>query len=118
VVIYCWNVGAQQTNLRFDSSWRQNFNTEIAPWRVKFVLPPKTVRLILAENGSGISFDLLLGRDGLACLEDHHIAINRGGGDTDQTRYSQSHNVNGKLTLSNRAGRELIDPRFRGDGTA
>lgn len=83
------NVAGHQTTLRFNRCWRRNFATEVGPYKMAIEEPLRLIRLTLADNDSGISFDVLWEGTSPAFLEDHHIATNRGRRTTDQTRYSQ-----------------------------
>lgn len=91
------NIRGHQRTLRFNRCWRRNFNVEVGPWKVEFVVPMKTIRLTLAENESGISYDILWEGTSPAFEEEHHVATNRGRRTTDQTRYSQSGKCSGWL---------------------
>lgn len=93
------NIRGQQTTLRFNRCWRRDFSLRIGPWRIEFVEPLKTVRLVLEENSSGISFDILWEGTSPAFLEEHHVAVNRGRRTTDQTRYSQPGKATGRLSF-------------------
>jgi hypothetical protein len=89
------NVRGHQRTLRFNRTWRRNFLVEIGPWKVEFVEPMKRIRLTLAPNDSGISYDLMWEGTAPAFEEEHHIATNRGRRVTDQTRYSQPGHATG-----------------------
>jgi hypothetical protein len=89
------NIKGYQHTVRFNRCWRRNFNVEVGPWKVEFVEPMKAIRLTLADNGSGVSYDILWEGTSPAVEEDHHIATNRGRRTTDQTRYSQAGKVTG-----------------------
>jgi hypothetical protein len=83
------NVAGYQVTLRFNRCWRQNFDLMVGPYKMTIEEPLKRIRLSLADNDSGLSFDILWEGTSPAFLEDHHIATNRGRRTTDQTRYSQ-----------------------------
>ena len=100
------NVRGHQTTLRFNRTWRRDFNLKIGPWEAEFVEPLRKIRLVLRENQSGIRFDLLWEGTSPAFLEEHHVAVNRGRRTTDQTRYSQPGMASGSIGL-----------RGTGDGT-
>ena len=102
------NVAGHQITVRFNRCWRRNFNVEIGPWKVEFLQPLRTVRLSLAENGSGLSFDLIWEGTSPAFLEQHHVAENRGRRTTDQTRYSQPGKVKGWIRLHDKTWE--VDP--------
>lgn len=91
------NIRGKQTTLRFNRCWRRDFNVRIGPWRVELIEPLKTLRLVLEENDSGITFDVLWEGTSPAFLEEHHVASNRGRRSTDQTRYSQPGKATGVL---------------------
>ena len=93
------NVRGQQTTLRFNRVWRRDFALRIGPWRIEFVEPLKTIRLVLEANASGMSFDLLWEGTSPAFLEEHHVATHRGRRSTDQSRYSQPGKASGTLRL-------------------
>jgi len=93
------NVAGRQVTLRFNRVWRDNFEIAIGPWRVEFVEPLKRIRLSLAENDSGMTFDVMWEGTSPAFLEDHHSATHRGRLTTDQTRYSQPGKANGWIDL-------------------
>lgn len=96
------NVKGRQTTLRFNRCWRRNFNIEIGPWKVEFVELMRKIRLTLAENDSGINFDILWEGSSPAFLEEPHSAMNRGRYTTDQMRYSQPGTCSGFLRLRDR----------------
>ena len=96
------NVRGHQTTLRFNRTWRRDFNLKIGPWEAEFVEPLRKIRLVLGENQSGIRFDLLWEGTSPAFLEEHHVAVNRGRRTTDQTRYSQPGKASGSIGLGNR----------------
>ncbi|GLR65462.1 hypothetical protein GCM10010909_01400 [Acidocella aquatica] len=93
------NVRGHQTTLRFNRVWRRDFSLRIGPWRIEFVEPLKTIRLVLEENASGMTFNLLWEGTSPAFLEEHHVATHRGRRSTDQSRYSQPGKVSGTLAL-------------------
>ena len=107
------NVHGHQTTLRFNRAWRRNFNVEIGPWKVEFVEPLKRIRLTLAENDSGMAFDILWEGTSPAFLEEHHIAVNRGRRGTDQSRYSQPGRCGGWLQSRDRRW-EVTPDRWTG----
>lgn len=80
---------------RFNRTWRGNFDIAIGPWRVEILEPLKKLRLVLEDNGSGLSFDIIWEGVSPAFEEDHHTAENRGRLTTDQTRYSQPGRASG-----------------------
>lgn len=96
------NVRGQQTTVRFNRCWRGNFDIAIGPWRVEFIKPLREIRLSMADNDSGLSFDLVWEGTSPAFLEDHHVAEHRGRRTTDQTRYSQPGKARGWIRLGER----------------
>jgi len=80
------NVAGRQFTVRFSRCWRQNFETEVGPYHMKIVEPLKKIRLVLDQNDSGFSFDILWEGTSPAFLEEHHVATNRGRRTTDPTR--------------------------------
>ncbi|WP_340316249.1 hypothetical protein [Rhizorhabdus argentea] len=93
------NVRGHQTTLRFNRVWRPDFSLKIGPWRVEFIEPLKSLRLVLERNESGMEFDILWTGSSPAFLEEHHIATHRGRRTTDQTRYSQPGFAQGTMSL-------------------
>ncbi|MFA5524984.1 MAG: hypothetical protein WDA24_11555 [Tissierellales bacterium] len=93
------NVAGQQFTLRFSRCWRRQFELEVGPIRILIEEPLRKLRLILDENDSGLSFNLLWEGTSPAFLEEHHIATNRGRRTTDQTRYSQPGKATGFIQL-------------------
>jgi hypothetical protein len=93
------NVGGYQVTLRFNRTWRSNFNLEVGPYKMVIEEPLKRIRLSLADNESGLGFDLMWEGTSPAFLEEHHIATNRGRRTTDQTRYSQPGKASGSITF-------------------
>lgn len=91
------NMNGYQVTLRFNRCWRRDFNLVVGPVRIEFVEPLKKIRLVLDENESGISFDVLWEGTSPAFLEDHHLATNRGRRTTDQRRYSQPGKCSGVI---------------------
>ncbi len=96
------NIAGHQTTLRFNRCWRRNFDLEVGPFKVTFVVPLKEIRLTLTGNDSGLSFDVLWKGTSPAFLEEHHLATNRGRRTTDQTRYSQPGKAEGWIDLRGR----------------
>jgi len=107
------NVRGHQTTLRFNRAWRRDFNLKIGPWRVEFVEPLRQLRLVLEENDSGMTFDLLWTGSSPAFLEEHHVATNRGRRTTDQTRYSQPGFAQGTIALHGQSW-EVTPDRWSG----
>jgi hypothetical protein len=103
------NIAGYQVTLRFNRCWRRNFNLEVGPYKMIIVEPLKKIRLVLDENESGISFDLLWEGTSPAFLEEHHVATNRGRRTTDQRRYSQPGKVGGWLKFRGRSWN--VEPR-------
>jgi hypothetical protein len=97
------NVRGHQTTVRFNRTWRRNFELEIGPWRLQFIEPMKKIRLTLADNGSGLAFDLIWEGASPAFLEGHHVAVHRGRRTTDQSRYTQPGRVEGRISLGNQS---------------
>jgi hypothetical protein len=91
------NVAGIQRTFRFSRCWRRDFNLRVGPFRVEFVEPLKIIHLVLEENDSGISFDIVWKGSSPAFLEEHHTATNRGRRTTDQRRYSQPGTAEGSL---------------------
>jgi len=83
------NMRGRQRTLRLSRVWRGNYAIEVGPLRYEFVEPLRKIRLTLAENGSGLSFDVLWEAAGPPHLSSHHRAVSRGRLTTDQTRYNQ-----------------------------
>jgi hypothetical protein len=93
------NVAGQQLTVRFNRCWRGNFELQIGPYGIRFIEPLRKIQLTLAENPSGLTFDLMWEGSSPAFLEDHHVATNRGRRTTDQTRYSQPGKAQGWINL-------------------
>jgi hypothetical protein len=93
------NVAGQQFTVRFNRCWRRQFDTRVGPYRIEFLEPLRTIRLVLEPNDSGLSFDIVWEGTSPAFLEDHHVATNRGRRTTDQTRYSQPGKCRGWIQL-------------------
>ncbi|WP_220636590.1 hypothetical protein [Georgfuchsia toluolica] len=97
-----FNLGGVQRTFRFSRSWRQDYNLCVGPFRVQIIEPLKKIRLILDDNDSGISFDILWEGSSPAFLEGHHSAERRGRRTTDQSRYTQPGTTSGILRLGKR----------------
>lgn len=93
------NVDGQQHTVRFSRCWRRDFSLAIGPFSIEIIEPLKKIRLVLKENDSGQSFDILWEGSSPAFEEDRHIAVNRGRRTTDQTRYSQPGVCEGFIAL-------------------
>jgi hypothetical protein len=96
------NVAGQQFTVRFSRCWRGNFELQVGPYRIEFLEPLRRIRLVLEDNDSGLSFDLVWEGTSPAFLEEHHVAHNRGRRTTEQTRYSQPGKVSGWIDLRGR----------------
>ena len=66
--------------------------------RYEFVEPLRRLRLVLDDNPSGLSFNLMWEGSSAAIKEAHHLAVNRGRRTTDQTRYTQAGTASGSIT--------------------
>jgi len=97
-----FNLNGVQRTFRFSRCWRQNYDLSVGPFRVEVLEPLKKLQLVLEDNESGISFDILWEGSSPAHLEEHHIAQVRGRRTTDQSRYSQPGTTSGTLTLGDR----------------
>ena len=97
------NVHGHQTTVRFSRAWRRDFNLRVGPWRVEFIEPLKKLRLVLEDNDSGMTFDIVWTGSSPAFLEEHHSAMHRGRRTTDQTRYSQPGSAEGRITLGDKS---------------
>jgi hypothetical protein len=95
------NVNGRQFTTRFNRAWRREVSMRVGPYRIDVVEPMKTLRLVLEENASGLSFDVMWEGTSPAFLEQHHVATNRGRRTTDQTRYSQPGRCSGFIALGN-----------------
>jgi len=93
------NVAGQQFTTRFSRCWRRNFELDVGPFHLRFEEPLRRIRLVMDDNDSGLSFDLVWEGTSPAFLEDHHIAVRRGRRTTDQTRYSQPGRASGFIRL-------------------
>lgn len=98
-----FNLNGVQRTFRFSRCWRQNYNLEVGPFRVKVIEPLKTLQLSLDKNDSGISLDIEWTGSSPAFLEEHHSAMLRGRRTTDQSRYTQPGGTSGTLRLDDRA---------------
>jgi len=102
------NINGIQTTFRFSRCWRRDFNLVVGPFRIEFVEPLKKIRVTLAENDSGLSFEMFWEGTSPPVLEDHHLATNRGRATTDQSRYSQAGKVSGWINF--RGKHTVMDP--------
>lgn len=96
------NVAGQQHTVRFNRCWRRDFNLRIGPFRLEILEPLRRLRLVLEENESGQSFDVIWEGAAPPYLEQHHTAENRGRRTTDQSRYSQPGFCSGFIALRGR----------------
>jgi hypothetical protein len=93
------NVRGRQYTVRFSRCWRPNFQMEIGPYRIEVLEPMRKLRLVMEENDSGLTFDVIWEGASPAYLEKHHVASRRGRRTTDQTRYSQPGRCAGYIAL-------------------
>jgi hypothetical protein len=84
------NVAGQQHTVRFSRCWRRDMRTVVGPFSVEVIEPLRKLRLRLAPNEGGLTFDIAWDASSPAIVEEHHLAENRGRRTTDQTRYSQA----------------------------
>lgn len=96
------NVAGRQFTTRFSRCWRRDFNTVIGPYRMEVLEPLRKLRLVLEENESGQSFDILWEGSAPPSLEPHHYDESRGRATTDQSRYTQAGTVKGVVRLKDR----------------
>lgn len=96
------NENGHQVTFRFNRCWRRSFDLRVGPFSIEIVEPLKTIRLSLAENDSGLSFDLLWHGVCPPYLEPHHVATSRGRTTTDQRRYSQPGVAEGSIDFRGR----------------
>jgi hypothetical protein len=89
------NFRGRQRTVRMSRTWRQQFYTAVGPLRYDVVDPFKDIRLSMAKNAAGLSFDLHWLGLGPPHLSGHHRATVRGRRTTDQTRYNQSGTAQG-----------------------
>jgi hypothetical protein len=96
------NVAGQQHTVRFSRCWRRDMTTRIGPFIVEVLEPLRKLRVALATNDSGQSFDIVWEGSSPALLEDHHLAENRGRRTTDQSRFCQPGAPAGFIELNGR----------------
>jgi hypothetical protein len=96
------NIKGTQRTFRFSRCWRQDYNLRVGPFHVEVVEPLRRIRLVLQENESGISFDVVWEGASPPYLEEHHCAELRGRRTTDQSRYTQPGSARGALRLNGR----------------
>lgn len=85
--------------VRFSRCWRQSFELKIGPYRLEILEPLKKIRLVLEENESGQTFDIIWEGVVPPFLEKHHFAYNRGRLTTDQSRYCQPGRCSGFIAF-------------------
>lgn len=83
------NDNGNQFTVRFSRCWRRDFSLTVGPFTFEIIEPLKSMRLKMAQNDSGLSFDIVWEAACPAYLETHHLAMVRGRRTTDQSRYSQ-----------------------------
>jgi hypothetical protein len=83
------NVRGLQSTARLSRTWRQQWYTQLGPLRYDVIETYRDIRLSLATNEAGLSFDLHWLALGPAHLASHHRATVRGRRTSDQTRYNQ-----------------------------
>lgn len=102
------NIAGRQRSVRFSRCWRSDMRTRIGPFSVEVVEPLRRLHLALADNDSGIAFDLDWTGVSPAVLEEHHDAQNRMRKTTDQSRYCQAGASSGFIALGDR--RWAVEP--------
>lgn len=93
------SVRGVQTTVRASRVWRPDFSMEVGPISIEVLEPYEAIRLRLADNGSGLSFDLRWLGLAPPHEEAHHFAQHRARVTTDQTRYSQSGTASGWIEV-------------------
>lgn len=93
------NVRGRQVTVRFNRCWRRDFSMCVGPFRIEVIEPMRKLRIVLADNASGMSFGVVWEGTAPAFCEKHHVALRRGRRTTDQTRYSQPGRAAGVITL-------------------
>lgn len=96
------NVDGRQHTTRFSRCWRRDMDTRVGPFAVEVLEPLRQLRLRMAENETGLSFDILWTGVSPAVLEEHHLAANRMRRTTDQSRYCQAGKPEGVIRLGDR----------------
>lgn len=102
------NFAGRQRTVRFSRRWRENCDTSVGPFTIRIVEPYRDIHLTLADNDSGLSFDLHWLGSAPAFVEAHHIARNSARRTTDQTRYVQAGTATGVIELDDH--RWDVDP--------
>lgn len=97
------NIAGHQTTIRFNRCWRRNVALEIGPYRMTIIEPLRRIRIELADNDSGLTFDVMWEGTSPAFLEEHHFATHRGRRTTDQSRYSQAGKCTGWIRSRERS---------------
>jgi hypothetical protein len=102
------NLRGRQRTARLSRTWRQQFYTAVGALRYDVVEPYKDIRLSMAANESGVSFDLQWLGLGPPHLSQHHLATVRGRRTTDQTRYNQTGTARGWIEVAGE--RFIVEP--------
>lgn len=91
-------VGDTQRNIRLSRSLLPQIDaTGVGPFSVQVVEPLRTLRLLLDENPSGISFDIKWDATIMAGLEERHFEVQHGRVTHDLMRYQQVGRATGRL---------------------
>ena len=102
----------RQVSLRLSRELRSELATCVGPLAIDFPEPMRRIRLRLAENASGVAFDLEWTATAPAFLEARHLTRRYGRVTNDLLRYTQTGRASGDLTLP--GGRRVAVERWYG----
>jgi hypothetical protein len=97
--------GTRQASIRLSRELRPEFATRVGPLSVEFAEPMSRIHLALAENASGVAFDLEWTATARAFLETRHLTRRYGRVTNDLLRYTQTGRTSGEVRLPD--GRRL-----------